>query len=74
METVGLDYSLYEPSFVMLDEVLLKMRNEIAHGERIESISLDEERFEQIYLVISDMMKRFVDQVTNAVACKKYLS
>lgn len=42
METIGLDYAEYEPSFVMIDEVLLKMRNEIAHGERLESIDLDE--------------------------------
>ena len=72
METIGLDYTEYEPSFVMIDEVLLKMRNEIAHGERIESINLDEKRFKEIYDVVTDLMKKFVVQITNAVYLKEY--
>ena len=72
METIGLDYAEYEPSFVMIDEVLLKMRNEIAHGERIESIDLDEKRFKEIYDVVTDLMKKFVIQITNAVYLEKY--
>lgn len=72
METIGLDYAEYEPSFVMIDEVLLKMRNEIAHGERIESIDLDEIRFKEIYDVITDLMNKFVIQITNAVYLKQY--
>ena len=72
METIGLDYSEYEPSFVLIDEVLLKMRNEIAHGERVESINLDENRFIEIYSVINEIMKKFVTQVTNAVYLEQY--
>lgn len=72
METIGLDYSQYQSSFNMLDEVLLKMRNEIAHGEKIESISLDEERFEEMYTVITELMNKFVSQVTNAVYLEEY--
>lgn len=72
METIGLDYSQYQTSFNMIDEVLLKMRNEIAHGERLESISLDQERFEEIYSVMIDMMNQFVFQVTNAVYLEEY--
>ena len=72
METIGLDYSQYQMSFNMIDEVLLKMRNEIAHGERLESISLDQERFEEIYSVMIDMMNQFVSQVTNAVYLEEY--
>lgn len=72
METIGLDYAEYEPSFVMIDEVLLKMRNEIAHGERLESIDLDEKRFKEIYDVVTDLMNKFVAQITNAVYLKKY--
>ena len=56
----------------MIDEVLLKMRNEIAHGERIESIDLDEKRFKEIYDVVTDLMKKFVIQITNAVYLEKY--
>ena len=72
METIGLDYEEYKPGFVMIDEVLLKMRNEIAHGERIESIDLDEKRFNEIYNVVTDLMNKFVVQITNAVYLKQY--
>ena len=43
METIGLDYSQYEGNFKLLDEVLLKMRNQIAHGEKPEYIDLDQD-------------------------------
>lgn len=56
----------------MIDEVLLKMRNEIAHGERLESIDLDEKRFKEIYDVVTDLMNKFVAQITNAVYLKEY--
>lgn len=72
METIGLDYTEYEPSFVMVDDVLLKMRNGIAHGERLESIDLDENRFKEIYDVVTDLMSKFVIQITNAVYLKQY--
>lgn len=73
METIGLDYSLYENQFKLLDGVLLKMRNEIAHGERIESLSLDEERFNEIYDKVILMMDQFRTQIQNAVALKEYM-
>jgi hypothetical protein len=73
METIGLDYKEYEPDFMLLDEVLLKMRNEIAHGERLEVLSLDEDRFDELYEVINNMMNKFVTQVENAVYLKEYL-
>ena len=73
METIGLDYTDYQPSFALLDEALLKMRNEVAHGERVETISLDETRFNEIYGVVVDMMNRFITQITNSVYLKDYL-
>lgn len=73
METIGLDYSSYESQFKLLDGVLLKMRNEIAHGERVESLSLDEERFNEIYDKVIRMMDQFRTQIQNAVALKEYM-
>lgn len=73
METIGLDYSEYQINFILLDETLLNMRNKIAHGERIEVLSLDEKRFNEIYDIITGMMNRFVNQVTNAVVMKEYM-
>ena len=32
----------YEKDYVLIDEVLFKMRNKIAHGDNLESLSLDE--------------------------------
>ena len=73
METIGLNYKEYEPDFKLLDDVLLKMRNEIAHGERLEVLSLDEDRFDELYGVINNMMNKFVTQVENAVYLKEFL-
>ena len=73
METIGLDYASYCTDFVLLDETLLKMRNEIAHGEYTAQISLDKDRFNEIYQVITKMMNMFVNQVCNAVVQKEYL-
>lgn len=72
METIGLDYSQYEGNFKLLDEVLLKMRNEIAHGEKPEYMDLDEERFNEIYDKIINMMNMFNIQIVNAACLKKF--
>ena len=73
METLGLNYDQYKCDFVLLDSTLLKMRNEIAHGEHVEYISLDKNRFDEIYDRITGMMNKFVSQVSNAVILKEYL-
>ena len=72
METIGLDYSQYEGNFKLLDEVLLKMRNEIAHGEKPEYMDLDEERFNEIYDKITNMMNMFNTQIINAACLKEF--
>lgn len=72
METIGLDYSQYEGNFKLLDEVLLKMRNEIAHGEKPEYIDLDQDRFNEVYDKIVDMMNMFSIQIMNAACLKEY--
>ena len=72
METLGLDHSFYEGNFKLLDEVLLKMRNEIAHGEKPEYIDLDQERFNEIYEKIIGMMNTFSSQLMNAACLKEY--
>ena len=72
METIGLDYSQYEGNFKLLDEVLLKMRNEIAHGEKPEYIDFDQDRFNEVYDKIVDMMNMFSIQIMNAACLKEY--
>ena len=73
METIGLDYSKYESNFKLIDEVLLKMRNEIAHGEKVEYIDLDQDRFDEIYGKVVGMINLFSIQVSNAASQKEYL-
>lgn len=73
MATIGLNSAQYESSYNLLDEVLLNMRNKIAHGERIESLSLDEKRYNEIHEKILFLMNVFATQVSNAAAMKEYL-
>lgn len=73
MSTIGLNTELYEQSYNLIDEVLLNMRNHIAHGERLESISLDEIRYNEIHEKIFNLIDCFAIQVSNAAFLKEYL-
>lgn len=73
MATIGLDCAEYESSYNLLDEVLLNMRNKIAHGERIETLSLDEERYNEIHEKVLSLINIFATQVSNAAVLKEYL-
>lgn len=48
------------------------MRNEIAHGEKPEYMDLDEERFNEIYDKITNMMNMFNTQIINAACLKEF--
>lgn len=73
MSTLGLDYLQYESSFTFLDEVLLNMRNKIAHGDRIEYLSLDEIRYFEIHDKVFHLIEIFSTQVQNAAYTQSYL-
>jgi len=49
MASIGLCCSFYEPSYTLIDDVLLNMRNKIAHGGKLDYLSLDEERYNEIH-------------------------
>lgn len=72
MATIGLDDSGYKSSYNLIDEALLKLRNEIAHGERLEALSLDVTRFEEIHKRVWDLIDKFSVQVINAAVMKQY--
>lgn len=74
MATIGLSCDTYESSYNLLDEVLLNMRNKIAHGERMESLSLDETRYNEIHDKIITLMNKFATQTLNAAVLKEYTS
>ncbi len=73
MGVIGLPTDEYEGDYVLIDGVLLEMRNKIAHGEKLDLISLDEERFNEIYSKIFKLIERFSTQISNAVSLKLYL-
>ena len=49
------------------------MRNKIAHGDKLESLSLDEDRFNEIYSKIFRLIEYFSTQISNAASLKQYL-
>ena len=73
MATIGLDCSAYESSYKLIDSILLDKRNKVAHGERIESLDLDETRYYEIHEKVRNLILQFADQVSNAACLKQYL-
>lgn len=73
MATIGLPCTDYETSYKLIDSVLLEKRNKIAHGERIESIELDEERYCDLHDKMLGLIQLFANQVLNAAILKQYL-
>jgi len=73
LHTIGLNIDIYEAYFNLIDEVLLGMRNKIAHGERLETLSLDESRYNEIHDKIFFLIDQFAIQVSNAAITKEYL-
>lgn len=73
MSTIGLPCTDYETSYKIIDTVLLEKRNKIAHGERIESLELDEERYCDLHDKVFNLIQLFANQVSNAASLKSYL-
>lgn len=73
MATIGLPCTDYEASYKLIDSVLLEKRNRIAHGERIESLELDQERYCDLHDKILGLIQLFATQVSNAASLKLYL-
>jgi len=69
LTTVGLDYSSYELKKNLIDTVLLKNRNSIAHGEYIE---LDEVDFNDLHTEIVSMMDDIKNKLSNMVVLEFY--
>jgi len=67
---IGLDYAPYETKQKLINEQLLKQRNEIAHGEYL---IVNKEEFDAIYTGIINIMSSYKNEVLNLVTLKKYL-
>lgn len=73
MATIGLECTKYEGAYKLIDTVLLQKRNMIAHGERLEVLDLDEERYLEIHDKVLGLIQQFADQITNAASLKLYM-
>ena len=69
VDTVGFDFSFYEMKRNIINEKLLKRRNEIAHGQ---NITFDISEFEYLLGEIRALMDYFKNQIDNSVSLKSY--
>jgi hypothetical protein len=70
VDSLGLDFAPYELKAHLIDEGLLKARNEIAHGEYL---LITEQRYEELGAEVLGMMETFRTQVQNAAVLKQFL-
>ena len=66
---LGLDYGEYATKAKLIDETLLKNRNNIAHGKYL---LIDIEEFIDLHRTIVSLMDLFSNQISNAVSTKAY--
>lgn len=69
LTTVGLDYSVYELKGNLIDTVLLKHRNSIAHGEYVD---LEEVDYDDLYREMLGIMEDIKNRLSNLVVLEGY--
>lgn len=70
LKFINIDTSTYSSKKALIDEALLKARNEIAHGQ---FVPIDYDRFESLTDEILSLMRQFKDDIQNATVLKTYL-
>ena len=71
MLCLGLDYdSSWSSRELLIDGSLLKNRNEIAHGTKVQ---IDEDTYRQLHDLVIDMLNHFRNIIENAAELKSYL-
>jgi hypothetical protein len=69
LSIIGFDKTLFELKHNLIDENLVKYRNEIAHGEFVE---YEFSQLEEIKNVVVNMLEEFKDRLGNAATQKEY--
>ncbi len=67
---LGIEDEPYELKQKLIDEKLLKKRNQIAHGEYLD---VDVASYQELYKIIIEMMELFKNQIENHAVQKLYL-
>ena len=71
MVTVGIDYSVFQTKEKLIDERLLKIRNCIAHGDRV---TVDRQEYEVIEGDIRALIDQFQELIEQCIQKELYLS
>ncbi|PLS84135.1 MAG: hypothetical protein CYG60_19545 [Actinobacteria bacterium] len=69
LHLLDLDHQPYETKRVLLDQRLLRKRNEIAHGEHSPVSRTD---YDELHAEVLDLLDRFRDDVENAAQLKRF--
>ena len=69
--TLGIDFSLDLTKSKLIDEKLLKTRNEIAHGE--DSLTIDRKQYIELQTIVVEMLEEFRNRIENAASNEDFL-
>lgn len=69
--TLGIDFSLDLTKSKLIDEKLLKTRNEIAHGE--DSLTIDRKQYIELQTMVMEMLEEFRSRIENAASNEDFL-
>lgn len=66
---IGIDLNLFELKYKQIDEILVKSRNEIVHGD---DVNFEFEIFKELKESVIEMLNEFKDKLENAAVSKEY--
>ena len=67
---IGVDPSGYAAKYHLLDESLLRRRNEIAHGEYLD---IDRPGFESLLTEVVNLLRQYKNDIQNSAVLRAYL-
>jgi hypothetical protein len=69
--SIGIDPAGYEAKYHLLDESLLRRRNEIAHGEYLD---IDRDGFDHLLSEVVTLLRQFKTDIQNSAVLGSYLN
>lgn len=72
MGQIGLDNQLFELKENFIDSIMLKYRNAIAHGDRVQDDEVDD-AYEQLENELLDMIMTYQNLIKNAASTRSFL-